>query len=133
MSKQHTNPRETEYNDFDFENVDPETLKEWETEFRRKDQRDMRKYLKQQFPDATPEEKKALRHWVRCGHSPFENGWYVVTDSGGPMDFISAMRFLEEEYQEYLKDPESYRGHPDEPTIQSDSSPGSDGNDDLPF
>ena len=53
MSKQHTNPRETECNDFDFENVDPETLKEWETEFRRKDQRDMRKYLKQQFPDAS--------------------------------------------------------------------------------
>ena len=132
MSKQHTNPRETEYNDFDFENVDPETLKEWETEFRRKDQRDMRKYLKQQFPDATPEEKNALRSWVRSGHSPFENGWYVVTDSGGPMDFISAMRFLEEEYKEYLKDPEGYRGHPDEQPENLNSPSGSSG-DDLPF
>ena len=29
------------------------------------------------------------------------------------MDFINARRFLEEEYQEYLKDPEAYRGFPD--------------------
>lgn len=135
MSKQQLmSPWETEYTEnFDCDNVDPETLKEWEAELRRKDQRDMHKYLRQQFPDATPEEKKALRIWVRSGHSPFENDCYVATESGGPMDFISAMRFLEEEYQEYLKDPESYRGHPDEPTIQSDSFPGSDGNDDLPF
>ena len=58
MSKQ-TNPWETEYNDFDYNNVDPETLKEWEEEFRRENLRDMRSYLKR-FPDATPEEKKAL-------------------------------------------------------------------------
>lgn len=69
MSKQHTNLWKTEYTrDFDYDNVDPETLKEWETELRRKDQRDMRKYLKQKFPDATLEEKKALRIWVRSGH-----------------------------------------------------------------
>ena len=127
-----TTPWETEYNDFAYDNVDPETLKEWEAEIRRKNWRDMRSYLKQ-FPDVTPEEKNTLCGWVRSGHSPYENGWYIATDSGGPMDFINASRFLEDEYQEYLKDPESYRGHPDEPTIQSDSSPGSDGNDDLPF
>ena len=133
MSKQHTSPWETEYTeDFDYDNVDPETLKDWEAELRRKDQRDMRKYLKQQFPDATPEEKKALRSWVRSGHSPFENGWYVVTDSGGPMDFISAIRFLEEEYQEYLKNPEGYRGHPDEQPENVNPPSGSSA-DDLPF
>ena len=124
---------ETEFTeDFDYNNVDPETLKEWETELRRQDQRDMRKYLKQQFPDATPEEKNALRSWVRSGHSPYENGWYVATDSGGPMDFINALRFLEDEYQEYLKDPEGYRGHPDEPVSDRIPSKGSDG-EDLPF
>ena len=133
MSKQqYTSPWETEYNDFDYDNVDPETLKEWEAELRRKDWRDMRSYLKQ-FPDATPEEKKELRSWVRSGHSPYENGWYIAADSGKPMDFINSMRFLEDEYQEYLKNPESFLGHPDKPVIHSDSSPGSDGNDDLPF
>ena len=35
MSKQN-NPWETEYNDFDYNNIDPETLMEWEEEFRRK-------------------------------------------------------------------------------------------------
>ena len=132
MSKQQlTSPWEIEYNDFDSDNVDPETLKEWEAEFRRKNLRDMRSYLKQ-FPDATPEEKKALRSWVRTGHSPYENGWYIVTDSGGPMDFINALRFLEDEYQEYLKDPEGYRGHPDDPISDQIASKGSDGVD-LPF
>ncbi len=72
MSKR-TDPGEAEYNDFDYDNVDPETLKEWEEEFRRENLRDMRSYLKR-FPDATPEEKKALRSWVRKGRSPYENG-----------------------------------------------------------
>ena len=135
MSKQRLmSPWETEYTeDFDYDNVDSETLKEWKAELHRQDQRDMRKYLKQQFPDATPEEKEALRNWVKHGHSPFENGWYVATESGAPMDFISAMRFLEEEYQEYLKDPEGYRGHPDEPPYNTDYVPASSSSDELPF
>ena len=91
----------------------------------------MRRYLKQ-FPDATPEEKKSLRSWVRSGHSPYENGDYIANDSGGPMDFINALRFLEDEYQELLKDPEAYWGYPDEPVSNQVSSKGSDG-DDLPF
>ena len=91
----------------------------------------MQRYLKQ-FPDVTPDEKMALRSWVRSGHSPYENGWYIATDSGGPMDFINASRFLEDEYQEYLKDPEGYRGHPDEPVSDKVLSKGSDGIE-LPF
>ena len=121
-----------EYEVIDYDNVSPETMKEWEKEIRRKNQRDMRSYLKR-FPDATPDEKAALRSWVQAGNSPYENDAYVVTESCAPMDFISAQRFLEEEYQEYLKDPEGYRDHPDEPAIYADSSPGSDGNEDLPF
>ena len=34
--QQLTSPWETEYNDFDYDHVDPETLKKWEAEFRRK-------------------------------------------------------------------------------------------------
>ena len=117
MSSQHTvSPWECEV--IDYENVSPATVKEWEKEIRRKNQRDMRNYLKR-FPDATPEEKEALHNWVRAGNSPYENDAYVATESGGPMDFISARRFLEDEYQEYLKDPEGYRGQPDPDMIFS--------------
>jgi len=59
------------------------------------------------------EEKRELRRWVNAGHSPYENGDYIVNDDGGPMDFINALRLLEVEYQEYLKDPDSYRGGQD--------------------
>jgi len=132
MSRQQlTSPWETEYNDFDYDNVDPETLKEWDREYKNKCRREMTQYLKD-FPDATPEEKHTLSSWVRSGHSPYENGWYIATESGGPMDFINALRFLENEYQEYLEDPEDYRGRPDEPVSDRVSSKGSDG-EDLPF
>ena len=111
MSKQRSvSPWECDI--IDYDNVSPETVKEWEKEIRRKNQRDMRRYLKR-FPDATPDEKAALRSWVRAGNSPYENDAYVVAEFGAPMDFISAQRFLEEEYQEYLKNPEAYRGKPD--------------------
>ena len=113
----------------DYENVSPETVKEWEKEIRRKNQRDMQNYLKR-FPDATSNEKAALRSWVRAGNSPYENDSYVVTESGGPMDFISAQRFLEEEYQVYLKDPEGFLGHPE--TIETTSCNLGTGKD-LPF
>ena len=89
----------------------------------------MRQYLKD-FPDATPEEKRDLSSWVRSGHSPYENGDYIATDSGEPMDFINARRFLEEEYREYMKDPEAYRGSPEPVEHAPDES---DTNVDLPF
>ena len=117
----------------DYDNIDPETVKRWEAEIRRKNQRDMRSYLKQ-FPDATSEEQEALRDWVKAGNSPYDNGWYIATESGGPMDFINALRFLETEYQEYLKDPEKYRGYPDSDTT-SVSGPSYDPvtGEELPF
>lgn len=122
MSKEQlAGPWATEYNDFDYNYVDPETLKKWKAEFRRENWRDMRSYLRH-FPDATPEEKNALRNWVRGGHSPYENGDYIANDSGGPLDFINALRFREEQYQTYLNDPEAFWGHPD-----------SDTEDELPF
>ena len=117
----------------DYENVSPETLKEWEREYRNKCRREMTRYLKD-FPDATPGEIRDLRRWVRSGHSPYENGDFISTESGGPMDFISAMRFLEEEYLEYLKDPESIRGRPD-PDVATISGPSYDPDtgEELPF
>ncbi len=105
----------------DYENPSPEILKEWEKEYRNKCRREMRQYLKG-FPDATLEEKRDLESWVRSGHSPYENGDYIATESGGPMDFINARRFLEAEYLEYLKDPEGYHGSPGPTEFASDDS-----------
>lgn len=113
----------------DYENPSPETLKEWKKEYRNKCQREMRQYLKG-FPDATPEEKRDLSSWVRSGHSPYENGDYIATDSGRPMDFINARRFLEAVCQEYLRDPESYYGFSDPGEFVPDDS---DPDVDLPF
>ncbi len=88
--------------------VEPEILKEWKAEFRRKNQFDMKNYLKR-FPDATPEEKDALRNWVRTGNSPCDNGDFIAEESGCPMDFINAMRLMEDMYREYLMDPDGFQ------------------------
>ena len=116
-------------NEFDYDNVDPATLKEWKREYRKKCWLEMRAYLKN-FPVITSEERQDLREWVKSGHSPYDNGDYVATESGRPMDFIRARRFLEDEYREYLKDPEAYRGKPD--TCESFSA-SHDSDSDLPF
>jgi len=113
----------------DYENPSPETLKEWEKEYRNKCRRETRQYLKG-FPDVTPEEMRDLSSWVRSGHSPYENGDYISTESGGPMDFINARRFLADEYQRYLKNPEAYFGSPEPTESVSDDL---DTSSDLPF
>ena len=118
-------------NDFDYENVDPETLKEWERGYRNKCRREMTQYLKD-FPDATTEEKNALSSWVRSGHSPYENGNYIATDSGRPMDFINARRFLVDLYQDYLMNPEEYRDA-SESSVSISICHSTDPNGDLPF
>ena len=79
MNSQHiVSPWECEA--IDYENVSSETVKEWEKEIRRKNQCDMRDYLKR-FPDATPEEKEALRNWVRAGNSPYVPTSYLFNDA----------------------------------------------------
>ncbi len=117
------------HNELDHDDADPETVKEWKRQYRKKCWLEMRAYLKD-FPDATSEERQALREWVKSSHSPYDNGDYVATESGGPMDFIHARRFLEEEYLEYLKDSEGYHGSPDTGKQVPDRS---DSNNDLPF
>lgn len=102
----------------DYENIRQETLKAWEKEHRMNCRAEMRQYL-MHFPDATQEEIRELREWIKSGHSPYENGDYIATETGRPMDFINARRF-QEEYLEYL--------------IDSNGIPGNSGsNDDLPF
>ena len=82
------------------------------------------------FSNTTPEEKRDFSRWVQSGHSSYENGDYVATESGGSMDFINARRSMEQEYQEYLKDPEAYRGSPEPAESISGNSESDNG---LPF
>ena len=73
----------------------------------RRAHREMWAYLKH-FPDATAEEIAALRQWVKDGNSPYENGDGVYDDSCHTMDFINALRFWDDMYQEWLEDPEGF-------------------------
>lgn len=54
----------------------------------------------------TDEEIQELEMWVSNGHSPYENPDLVCYESGYLMDYISALRFLQEEYLDYLKETE---------------------------
>lgn len=45
----------------------------------------------------TDTEYRELCEWVQAGNSPYDNGWYMATDAGTPMDYISAKRFVESE------------------------------------
>lgn len=36
-----------------------------------------------------------LRQWVQDGHSPYDNPWYIATEGGIPMDYISAKQVIE--------------------------------------
>lgn len=49
----------------------------------------------------TSDERKALHKWVASGRSPYDNGDYICTDGGYPLDFVSAMRFEEEQMEWY--------------------------------
>ena len=56
---------------------------------------DLRRYVKEiQMTDL---EYQELCEWVQAGNSPYDNGWYIATDAGTPMDYISAKRCLESE------------------------------------
>lgn len=47
--------------------------------------------------DMTKEERRELHKWVASGRSPYDNGDYICGENGWPMDFISALRFVEEQ------------------------------------
>ena len=45
----------------------------------------------------TEEERKSLHAWVAEGKSPYDNGDYIYREDGSLMDFISAIRFTDEQ------------------------------------
>lgn len=56
---------------------------------------DFNRYIKE--VSMTAEERNELKKWVQSGNSPYDNGWYIATEAGGPMDFVNALRFIETE------------------------------------
>ena len=54
---------------------------------------DLQRYIKE--VQMTNAEYRELCEWVQAGNSPYDNGWYMSTDTGAPMDYISAKRFVE--------------------------------------
>lgn len=55
----------------------------------------LKKYEKEMA--MTSDERKELHKWVARGNSPYDNGDYIYGENGWPMDFVSALRFVDEQ------------------------------------
>ena len=71
-------------------------------------QHELTEYLKL-HSDANETEIAAVREWMRDGFSPYENGNGICDEKGRTMDFISAMRFDTDRYQQFMKTPEAFQ------------------------
>lgn len=64
----------------------------------------LKKYEKEM--KMTSEERQELHKWVARGRSPYDNGDYICDENGCPMDFVSALRFMDEQMEWYENLPE---------------------------
>ena len=56
-------------------------------------------YLKEyekNIGDITVEERKELRTWVSAGNSPYDNPHLLYSESGCPMDYVTATRIADD-------------------------------------
>ena len=60
----------------------------------RHDRREVLDYLEKHT--ASPEERRQTWRWVKQDHDLSDNPWLLYDDSGWPMDFISALRVIDE-------------------------------------
>lgn len=92
----------------------------------------------------TSEERKELHKWVASGRSPYDNGDYICSDSGYPLDFVSALRFeaeqmewyqslSEEEKEELHSNSIKYNTRTDELMVDSSVYYQTDPDEELPF
>ncbi|MBR2048855.1 MAG: hypothetical protein IJ960_09705 [Oscillospiraceae bacterium] len=82
--------------------------------------------------DMCIEERRELRQWVLAGHSPYDNGWYLCNEDGCPLDFIHALRIVEDEAA--MKEcTYAYDTAPSEPMILVRLSGHTDPAEELPF
>lgn len=56
-------------------------------------------------PDATENEKIALKRWVMEGESPWNNPYHLYDDKGYPMDYIDGCRIGLELKRDYERNP----------------------------
>ena len=49
----------------------------------------------------TSDERKELHKWVAKGRSPYDNGDYIYGENGCPMDFVNAMRFVNDQLERF--------------------------------
>ena len=68
----------------------PEKNREFWTEQLKKYEKEMK---------MTGEERRELHKWVARGRSPYENGDYVCGENGCLTDFVSALRFMDEQME----------------------------------
>ena len=74
----------------------------------------------------TSEGRQEVYKWVASGRSPYDNGDYIYADNGCPLDFVSAMRFEEEQIEwfqnlsEEEKNALSSQNTPQYDTLQDD-------------
>lgn len=57
----------------------------------------LKKYEKEMT--MTSEERRELHKWVAKGRSPYDNGDYIYGENGWPMDFVSALRFVDDQLE----------------------------------
>lgn len=57
----------------------------------------LKKYEKEMT--MTSDERKELHRWVARGRSPYDNGDFIYAENGWPMDFVSALRFVDEQLE----------------------------------
>ncbi len=57
----------------------------------------LKKYEKEMT--MTNEERRELHKWVAKGRSPYDNGDYIYGENGWPMDFVSALRFVDDQLE----------------------------------
>lgn len=57
----------------------------------------LKKYEKEMA--MTSDERQELHKWVARGRSPYDNGDYICGENGWPMDFVSALRFQDEQIE----------------------------------
>ena len=88
---------------------------------------DLQRYMEVQMTDS---ERLELFQWIQTGNSPYDNGWNIATDTGTPMDYISAKRIVESG-QELIA---AYDTVNDEPFFLAQEDDTIDSSDDeLPF
>ena len=82
----------------------------------------------------TKNELHELEKWVASGRSPYDNGDYIYSENGCPMDFVSAMRSEEEREQELRELCGDYDTVSDSIIIDTEwSDPAMDPDAELPF